>query len=1409
MPTSKGKSKEPATTMSAISANPAEDDSTPSATFATSERDSEISLLRQELAELRASIEEMKEAQLRGPTRTIQREESDVTMEEVDTAGPVRETLDFEEERRSRSESPSRKRTRRAHSQESDSTSATAKELTKQLMQLIPKYDGAGDAQKLMEFIEAFEEFITFNKDLSSIQLLALAIGKLAGDAKMWWREQNFAPEGDRITTWDALKKALIVTYAPPENSESIRDKLRTLRQTGTVKEYNSAFRRLTMQLTDLSFPEAKYTYLLGLSPRLRELVKTKGSISDIRTLQNTCLSLETDKSRLPRQGEAHNVTKSPSHSKSSPAKPSRNNSFKSKFRPCPLCDKMGHSARNCWRLKDAKAAIQSSSSKSSSGPQANSTTVSTHANITIIDSGASQHMFRSSNEFSDLNPKSTTVLCANDSEIDSTHVGTVNLELHDDDDDENANLTLRDVLLVPDLRHNLLSVRALNREGLDVSFRRDGTVLIADQDDISYEIGRAVGDLYQLTTPKAYTTSKKPESHVLWHHRLGHPNNRVLNTLSRHVIGIDKIEFSSLICEGCIYAKSHRQAFPKTAENRADQLLERVHSDLLGPFPVPSLIGSRYILTLIDDASRYAFVRFLEHKSDTFQTFQQFKVYVEKSVGQPIKILRSDGGGEYVSYEMANFLRSCGIKHEMSTPHTPQQNGVAERYNRSLQETVRALMISAGIPTNLWAEIAATAAYLRNRLPTRTNQGRTPFELWRGKKPNLSHLRVIWCDAYAHIIKRQSKLSPRAIKLKLIGYDEQRKAYRLWDLTKERIVINRDVIFDETAVIARSPVFFNENNDDIEYEVEAIIGERNVDGKTQYLVKWVGYDDDESNTWEPLEHVAETKALDEWEERRERHAYFADVATHATEPNSYRDAISSIDAPRWREAIQVELDALNKNRTWEFVDRKSLPLDRQPIGCRWIFKRKLNPDGSISRYKARLVAKGYAQQEGIDYSETFAPVAKLSSIRVILTIGAIYDLVIHQMDVKSAFLNGDLEEEIFMTVPEGINVPGDVICRLLRSLYGLKQAPRMWNKRLDEFLIKEGFSRLEADHSIYIRRTSTCMIIISVHVDDLLLLTDSEESMMRIKGALSTEFEMSDCGPIHFYLGIQVHHHRQRRIVSLNQTHFIDQILRRFGFEDAKPVTTPLDISVKLTQTQDNESPADQTLFRQILGSVMYLMLGTRPDLAAAISIISQFAAHPSSTHLQAAKRILRYLKGTKDLQLYLGSTDDQDQGHGKNIKLYGYSDADWGGDISTRKSTSGYVFYASGGVVSWSSKKQSSVALSSTEAEYMALTQAAKEAIWLRRLLDELGFRAQEPPSPTLIYEDNQSATALAKNPVYHSRTKHIDIQHHFIRDKVEAREIELEYMSTENMVADVMTKALPRPRFAALIELMNLRL
>ena len=325
-------------------------------------------------------------------------------------------------------------------------------------------------------------------------------------------------------------------------------------------------------------------------------------------------------------------------------------------------------------------------------------------------------------------------------------------------------------------------------------------------------------------------------------------------------------------------------------------------------------------------------------------------------------------------------------------------------------------------------------------------------------------------------------------------------------------------------------------------------------------------------------------------------------------------------------------------------------------------------------------MAKGYNQCFGVDYEETYTPVAKFTSIRSVLSIGALLDLEIHQMDIKTASLHGDLEEEIFMAIPEGVSAPDKSVCRLRRSLYGLKQSPRCWNRKIDDFVVSLDFNRLESDHSIYVCSTpnNPDFSIVALYVDDLLILTKNPAIMSSLKGKLASRFEMSDCGEVSHFLGISMLRDRSRRTISIHQEHFASQILERFGMSECHAVATPLDPSIKLCRAPSEgeiteksadaaDKPADTTLFRSIVGSLMYLMVSTRPDIASAIGIISQFAADPRQSHLNAAKRMLRYIRGSTNLKLHLGAPDATSGTTADNIRIIGYSDANWGNDLDS----------------------------------------------------------------------------------------------------------------------------------------------
>ena len=455
------------------------------------------------------------------------------------------------------------------------------------------------------------------------------------------------------------------------------------------------------------------------------------------------------------------------------------------------------------------------------------------------------------------------------------------------------------------------------------------------------------------------------------------------------------------------------------------------------------------------------------------------------------------------------------------------------------------------------------------------------------------------------------------------------------------------------------------------------------------------------------------------------------------------------------------------------------------------MFKLKHDVDGRVERFKARLVAKGYAQKYGIDYDKNFSLVVCFSSIHLLLAFAVQHDFLIHQMNVETAFLNGKLDEEICMQQPEGYVKPGKehLGCKLEKSLYGLKQSSRCWNKAFKESVEKLGFTQASADPCVFIRKTDT-LTIIAIHVD-LMMLAENILEMQRLKGSLKVQFKMKDMGELHYYVGVCIVQDKEMKQVYLHQGQYIEKMLKKFGQTEAKPVFTPADLNFKLQKEDGVSRPVDTVTYQSIIGSHLYAAITTRPDIAQAVGVVLKFCANPTQSHLTAAKRILRYLKGTVYLGLSYKKCADGN--------LIGYSDPDWAGDVDDRHSTSGNVFSLAKGAVSWLSKKQATVALSTAEAEYVALSAATQEAIWLRRLLTDVGESLEDP---IVINEDNQGAIPMAKNPVGHARTKHIDICYHLVREGVQNGAIILKYVATGEMIADILMKLLPKHPFQKLV-------
>ena len=505
-------------------------------------------------------------------------------------------------------------------------------------------------------------------------------------------------------------------------------------------------------------------------------------------------------------------------------------------------------------------------------------------------------------------------------------------------------------------------------------------------------------------------------------------------------------------------------------------------------------------------------------------------------------------------------------------------------------------------------------------------------------------------------------------------------------------------------------------------------------------------------------------------------------------EPKSLKEARESDEWEHWDAAVKAELDQLVKTGTWILVDK---PEDAIPISNKFVFEKKTNKAGEVVRYKARLVAKGYSQRPGHDYQETFSPVVRMETIRAILALVLIKGLKIQQMDMKGVYLNGILKEKIYMRQPEGYDDGSGRVCLLVKTLYGLKQSGREWNKELDEKLREIGFHPLRSDPCAYVRRDGKNLEIITVWVDDLLLFATSNDLMKKMEEEISSKWTVTDMGEPAKIIGIEVT--QNDNSIQISQERYIEAILKREGMMDANPVSMPMDPNDKIQPNPDGNEGSKSNSYAKLLGELQFLTNATRPDIAYAVNRLSAYTANPSLQHVGAAKRILRYLKGTKSLAIkYSAQSDEGLLQENKNL-LHGYADAAYA-NMDDYKSTSGYVFIVGGGAITWRSKKQTTVALSSTEAEYVALSEAGREACWLQNLYDEIGYTQE---SPILITGDNDGSIAMARNPQFHKRSKHIGIRWHWVRDLVQKNIITIESCRDPEQTADVLTKPLARQK------------
>jgi transposase InsO family protein len=1122
----------------------------------------------------------------------------------------------------------------------------------------------------------------------------------------------------------------------------------------------------------------------------------------------------------------------------------------------CQICGKLGHQALDCYHRMDfayqgrhppAKLAAMASTSN---GAQAGESW--------LTDTGATDHLTANMTNLNTHMPYQGTdqVAVGNGQSIPINNIGTGQLctKLY--------NFRLQNLLHSSKISSNLLSVHKLCKDNHCSCYFDSNKFLIQDlpSGKVLYK-GLSENGLYPIHTnhPSVQTNTASPSVSAflssknkwqLWHHRLGHPSDRVLVSALPNLSSCISVQNKHVQhhCKHCLIGKMHKLPF-EPSKFQSTQPLELVHSDVWGPAPITSFNGYRYYILFVDDYTRFSWLYLLKNKSDVFTTFKNFKATVEKQLSKQIQFLRTDCGGEYTSNDFNAFCASNGITHHLSCPHTPQQNGIVERKHRHIVECALTLLSHASLPIVHWTYAITAAIHLINRLPTPTLSHKSPWETLFHKTPDISHLRTFGCICFPLLRPYNThKLQPRSTPCIFLGYPTFSKGYVCLDPTTHIIYISRHVVFNETeflpnlpsqSALCNTPVTSTFDSSpwllvmlhtcsvqNSSTHPESIPSSPSLVTIPSLTAPIVELSPSFSSPTESYPPSAESPTLSAESaepstpsaesptpvspaqltlvpaqpppqpsvpslvhthpmQTRARNGIFKPKLYHTTltdytytEPPTYQAASKY---PPWCTAMNEEFSALQRQKTWSLIP---LPPGKNIVGCKWVFKLKRNSDGSISRYKARLVAKGFHQQYGIDFAETFSPVVKPPTVRLILALAVTYNWPLKQLDVRNAFLHGILKEEVYMQQPTGYvdSTHPTHVCKLHKSIYGLKQAPRAWFESFTTQLLTLGFHPSSADSSLFIYKEGPIIAFLLLYVDDIVLTGNNPFFLQQLITSLSQVFELKDMGVLHYFLGLQIT--RSSQGLTLTQTKYATDLLTKHNMLNCSPCKTPCVPNTRLSATC-GKPLTDVHAYRSLVGALHYLTF-TRPDLLFAVHQVCQFMQAPTDIHLTAAKRILRYVRGTIDHGLFYTPGP---------ISLSAFSDADWAGDPNDRRSTSGLLVFLGNNPITWSAKKQLTVSRSSTEAEYRALASASAELCWLCTLAKDLGLYLYDPP---ILWCDNVSALAIASNPVFHARTKHIEVDFHFIRERVLRKDLQVKFVSTVDQLADIFTKGLPSPRF-----------
>lgn len=1035
----------------------------------------------------------------------------------------------------------------------------------------------------------------------------------------------------------------------------------------------------------------------------------------------------------------------------------------------CFNCQSPNHWARDCkLKIKDASLSSHSEGTGRPHDAFVVEALMSERDNDDlsfILDSGSTNHIANQLDFFSEYEQfkEPLVVKCGNSSSMLALGKGQIEFQSFVNQKWRDCKMT--EVLYVPDTRRNLFSIAMATDNGMLVAGNKTRIHLI--KDNIIRAVAVRSGNLFKLLM----RIPDRPEANVAltnslqdWHEKLGHLNKVAVKKLLK-AMHIEFDNSNDSTCESCILGKQHKATY-KAKTTKVTEIGE-INSDLCGPFRTTSIGGSNYFMCLTDTFSKYRKVYFLKNKSEAAQYIVDYLQWFKNQTGKSVKSLLTDGGLEFNNQTVKNALKEIGANFRMSNPYCPAQNGIAERTNRTIVELARAMLISSKLPKSLWAEAVNCAVYILNKTHSNGESEKIPEQIMFGKKPAYNHLKSFGDKCFILDTDQREKWDPKSKPAVLVGYSEDVDGYRVYIPTTSQIKRSKNVVFPSN----------DESNNNLSQQDEIWVDDDGMDMS----------DTDDKEVEVPTPIKTPHKDVPHGHHLRDRSKvkkpvlYTAMAESLLTEPQSYKEAMASSEASKWQVAMDKEMNSLYKQEVWELVP---LPKGAKAISTRWVFRVKLDEHGNVDKYKARLVVKGFSQREGIDFNQTFSPVVRYDTLRIIISLAAAYNLELKQIDVASAFLYGNLDEEIFAKQPDGYQDGSTQVCHLKKSLYGLRQSPRCWHKKLHTVLNSFGLQQSKADNCLYFSNQKGCRLLLCIYVDDGLIAAEQKETLNALIDALENEFEITK-KELSYFLSIHIKK-LESGSIAINQSKYIGAILERFGMQDAKSVSTPMENNQSKTEKKiESDFP-----YRESIGALMYLTNSTRPDLAYAVHYLARFLESPQPIHWVQVKRILKYLAGTKDLGIvYDGNT--------LNNQLISYSDADYAFDPETRRSVSGTLFMYNGGAIAWSSTRQKSVALSSMESELIAATEGTKHLLWTCRLLEEIG----EPQIKPTLYVDNLATIKVVQNPELYKRSKHIEVREFFIREKFNEGKLDVQHVSTTDQLADICTKALPKSTFQRL--------